>query len=112
MGRHHRQPVRGRRFDVTLDLGRVCEVRGVACGFLQSVGAEIYFPSSFRVSVSADGREFEEVHCAASAVYADPRPAVRTERWKGRRRRVRYVRVEAAPDARGGWVFADEVVVE
>ena len=104
--------IRGRRFDVTLDLGRVCEVRGVACGFLQSVGAEIYFPSSFRVSVSADGREFEEVHCAASAVYADPRPAVRTERWKSRARRVRYVRVEATPDARGGWVFADEVVVE
>ncbi len=103
--------IRGRRLDVTLDLGRVVEVRSVACDFLQSVGAEIYFPSSFRVSLSADGETFTEVHNAPFLPHSDPRPAVRTEQWKSRPRRARYVRVEATPDARGGWVFADEVVV-
>lgn len=39
-------------------------------------------------------------------------PDVRTFEWKGHSVKARYVRLQAEPSSFGGWLFADEVIVE
>lgn len=104
--------IKGKRFDVVVDLGSVQQISRVACDFMQSCGAEIFFPSSFIVSVSADGQQFTEV---SRSGYTSPEitlPHVRTCFWKGSPTQARYVRVQAEPSSLGGWVFTDEVVIQ
>lgn len=99
------------RFDVTVDLGRDEKIRSVACDFMQACGAEIYYPSAFRVSVSTDGQRFSELSHERFPFSANEQQGVRTLCWKGRAVRARYIRIQAMPAERGGWVFTDEIVV-
>ena len=96
---------------MTVDLGRNEKIRSVACNFMQACGAEIYYPSVFRVSVSTDGRQFSELSNERFPFSADEQQGVRTLCWKGRAVRARYIRIQALPTAHGGWVFTDEIVV-
>lgn len=104
--------IKGKRFDVVVDLGSVQSVSRVACDFMQSCGPEIFFPSAFIVSVSADGQQFTEVARTSYESAKTVLPDVRTCSWKGTATEARYVRVQAEPSAFGGWVFTDEVVIE
>lgn len=117
--------------DLTIDLGRQRTIRSVDVTFLQSRGVEIYLPSRFTVSVSNDLHTWTPL---ADQLHAsDPRPDVlHTFRWQSPGhgtpspqrapsplpeavqplpQRARYLRLEARPDASGGWLFVDEVVV-
>ena len=97
--------------DVTLDLGAVTAVGDVSADFMQACGPEIFYPSLFRVSLSADGKNFREVYAFSEKSEKTVQPDVRAYRWKGRAQQARYVRVEAAPSDFGGWLFTDEIVV-
>ncbi len=97
--------------DVTLDLGRAVSVSEVSADFMQACGPEIFYPSSFRVSLSADGKDFREVYSSSEKSVKTVQPDVRAYRWKGRSQKARYVRVQAAPSDFGGWLFTDEIVV-
>ena len=104
--------IKGDRLDVTVDLGRLQTVKKVACDFMQACGAEIYYPASFRVSVSSDGAHFTELCDRKYPSQRTVQPDIRTCCWKGRGCRARYVRIQALPAVWGGWVFTDEVVVK
>lgn len=101
-----------RRLDVTLDFGRTVRFSTVSADFMQQQGPEIYFPETFRISVSADGENFSTLHEQTQPFLTDVLHDVRTYRWRGKAVKARYVRIEAAAGKRGGWVFADEIVVE
>lgn len=99
----------GKRFDVTIDLEEVQTVRSVATGFMHAPGAEIYVPSAYILLTSEDGKNFTEV--ARQTFDGTDETTCQTYIWKGKIR-TRYLRIQAPPAAKGGWVFADEVIVK
>lgn len=99
----------GKRFDVTIDLEEVQTVRSVATGFMHAPGAEIYVPSAYILLTSEDGKNFTEV--ARQTFDGTDETTCQTYTWKGKIS-ARYLRIQAPPAAKGGWVFADEVVVK
>ncbi len=102
--------IRGKRFDVVVDLGRPMKLRSVSVGFMQMCGPEIFFPASFTVSVSSDGVDFMELHHQETPVVKSTTTEVRTDSWKGRAE-GRYVRIQAPAGEFGGWIFADEIEI-
>lgn len=104
--------IRGKRFDVVIDLGQEMGIRSVSADFMQSCGPEIFYPSAFIVSLSLDGENFTEVGREEVVSVKSEQPDVRSYAWEGEERRAKFVRVQALPSAFGGWVFTDEVVVK
>lgn len=98
-------------FDVTLDLGHEEKVGSVRTDFMQVPGAEIYYPADYRVSLSVDGKSFYEVFHADGKPAESVQPAVRSMTWAGKKQKARYIRIQASPSAKGGWLFTDEVQV-
>jgi len=98
--------------DVVVDLQREQTVEEFTVSFLQSVGVEIFLPSDLQVSLSTDARTWQPV--AHSRVTPDARPdcVVTYELGTTRGKMARYVRLQAKPDARGGWLFTDEFIVK
>ncbi len=96
--------------DVTIDLGSTKRIRRVATNFMQACGPEIFYPSSYVVSVSTDGKNFTEVGRKERASEKTINPDVELWQWQGSAK-ARYVRVQAAPSTFGGWLFADEIEV-
>ena len=99
-------------FDVVIDLEKTENIRRVSTDFMQMCGPEIFYPSSFTVSVSTDGKTFKEVYNIQNPSKKTIQPDVRTFEWKGHSVKARYVRLQAEPSSFGGWLFADEVIVE
>lgn len=96
--------------DLTLDLKQVQRLREISTDFLQYSGPEIYFPGEYRISVSTDGRHFQEIYSHTHDVRQEPPVDIRLFSWKGKAK-ARYVRITASPGAMGGWIFADEIIV-
>lgn len=103
--------ITGRRFDVTIDLGREERISQVSTDFMQACGPEIYYPSAYIVSTSTDGTAFTEIYRRETPSEKTSRPDVRTYTWRGPARTARYVRIQALPATFGGWLFTDEVVI-
>lgn len=95
--------------DVIVDLGHKRCIHSVGSTFLQSTGPEIFLPNRFVVSVSLDGEHYETV---LDRSYPDDATPERYEflSWQGKST-ARYVRVQALPGQRQGWIFADEILV-
>ncbi len=102
--------IRGKRFDVTIDLGKAMKFGSVSVGFMQMCGPEIFFPASFSVSVSENGVDFTELHHQETPVVRSTTTEVRTDSWKGKAY-GRYVRIQATSGEFGGWIFADEIII-
>ena len=99
----------GQRFDVTIDLEKETSIRTVTTGFMHAPGAEIYAPGTYIISASNDGMNFTEV--ARTSYDGTDISACQNYTWKGKLR-TRYLRIQAPASTKGGWVFADEVVVK
>ena len=99
-------------FDVTVDLGSMQPVHYAGVTFMQSTGPEIFMPSEVTFMGSADGRKFFPL----GTQYNDMPDTVgdvlfRTFAFAGETS-VRYIRCVAKHNPkRGGWLFADEIVV-
>ncbi len=95
--------------DVVVDLGESTHINKVDVTFLQSCGPEIFLPATFVLSASDDGIGFEPFHRMTDI--EDVRQfACETLEWSGTLE-TRYIRVQAMPGPRQGWVFADEIKV-
>ncbi len=103
--------IRGKRFDVTLDLGKAEKVRCIKTNFLQSSGPEIYLPARYIISISKDGKHFTTIEDRYHNVERLVNPSVESWEWRGKAR-ARYIRIQAEPGPFGGWIFADEVEVK
>ena len=99
----------GKRFDITIDFETPQTVSSVTTGFMHAPGAEIYAPSAYIISTSNDGENFTEV--GKFTFDGTDETTCQTYVWKGKFK-ARYVRIQAPGSAKGGWVFADEVVVK
>ena len=124
------------RLDVTVDLGRLTEVRSVEADFIQVCGPEVFLPVEVVISASEDGSEFRELRRITREVLRDDRVTFITDGWYAADAsvsarsvsddndgpeisgltddgfiRARYIRVQARSGQFGGWVFTDEIVV-
>ena len=101
------------RLDVTVDLGRLTEVRSVEADFIQVCGPEVFLPVEVVISASEDGSEFRELRRITREVLRDDRVTFITDGWYAADASVpaRYIRVQARSGQFGGWVFTDEIVV-
>lgn len=103
------QGFEGLDLDAVIDLGRSTEVRELCSRFLQAPGAGVYMPAEVEYALSADGKEFRTVAAVPAALDRKPSAFI-DEYWaeiKGQQ--ARYVRVRAKNA--GGWLFADELLV-
>ena len=101
------------RLDVTVDLGRLTDVRSVEADFIQVCGPEVFLPAEVVISASEDGSEFRELRRITREVVRDDRVTFITDGWYAADASVsaRYIRVQARSGQFGGWVFTDEIVV-
>ena len=101
------------RLDVTVDLGRLTDVRSVEADFIQVCGPEVFLPAEVVISASEDGSEFRELRRITREVLRDDRVTFITDGWYAADASVpaRYIRVQARSGQFGGWVFTDEIVV-
>ena len=119
------------RLDVTVDLGRVQDVRSVELDFMQVCGPEVFLPAEVVISASSDGVSFVELRRITREVVRDDRVTFVTDGWHagggasgtsdvsgasvgasaGASVSARYIRVQARSGQFGGWVFTDEIVV-
>lgn len=99
--------------DVTVDLEQCQPIARIAIDFLQGRAAEIWMPYEVEISVSEDGEHFTTLAVVPNSVPTDyAKSAYKTFSWSGQSF-ARYVRVCGRIDmSHGGWLFADEVVVE
>ena len=97
-------------FDVTLDLGEVQRIKQIGTEFMQSCGAEIFFPGKYEISVSQDGVHFKNIYQMSHDVCKMPQYKTEVWKWEGKIN-ARYIRVEARVGKMGGWIFADEIEV-
>lgn len=96
--------------DVVIDLGRMRKISQVGADFLQSRGPEIFLPGTFLLTGSRDGKTYFPLH-SQEGITSDEQEVIRHLAWRGPKQRLRYLRVQALPSSRQGWVFCDEVVV-
>ena len=98
-------------FDVTVDLGEIKKVKSIGTEFMQNSGAEIFFPCKYEISISVDGQHFKTIHSLRREVSKLPEFKMDMWNWNGKVH-ARYIRVEALTGKLGGWIFADEIMVE
>ena len=101
--------------DVVVDLGRMRRPRELIVTFFQSTGVEIFLPSALAISVSSDSIHWTVV--TQHDYSADPRPDLLNTYClphlpkEGRGNSARFLRLQASPDKRGGWLFTDEILI-
>ena len=106
----------------TVDMGEVKTFSEVKVGFLQNVGAWIFFPTEMIAEVSADGKNFMKIGTAKNKVSnMEPERLVQELRIK-RKVKGQFIRITAknlgtcpedhAGEGKPAWLFVDEIVVE
>lgn len=96
--------------DVVVDLGAVKSIREVGLTFMQSDGAWIYLPETFRIEASQDGQAYTLLYNKQHTLEHADRTIYVPWQWRGRTR-ARYLHIHATP-APGQWVFTDEIIVK
>jgi len=108
--------------DATVDLGEVCEITAVRCGFLQEQKSWIWLPEVMKVEISVDGKTYELYGAQRSNLDRKADGSHLATLEARRTAKARYVRVTATnikrcPDwhiGAGGkaWIFADEIEID
>jgi len=103
-----------------VDLEDQVEIKYLGAEFLQDLASWIFYPTSLVISISTDGKQYEEVARFDSLAYSDP-VLIRETGKVIAPSRARYVKFHAVNTAHcpawhighGGkaWLFADELIV-
>lgn len=120
--RFHWLGFEGGDLGATIDLGAEAPLTSITTHCLQDIGSWVFLPLEVRFAVSRDGRDFQTVGVARSAVPAtESRIVVEPFAVEFESLAARYVRVEAVSrrtcpawhKGSGGpaWIFLDEIVV-
>ncbi len=98
--------------DVTLDLGKQKDITQVSADFMQSVAPDIFFPYTIIISTSEDGTTFHPILTHSHAeIYAARNEDYALLTWPIAVR-TRYVRLQALPGPKQGWVFCSEIFIK
>lgn len=99
--------------DVTVNLEKLVEVHSIAAEFMQQSGPYVWLPREVIISVSPDGKKFEELKRITTDVpVTEERLTFRTYEWQGKVN-AHYVRLQALSNGiEGGWIFTDELIIK
>lgn len=97
--------------DVVIDMEEPADIRSVEADFMQSEGAYIFLPSRVCISVSNDGKTFSPLKSQEQALNRDLEYTIKPLGWQGKAR-ARYIRYQAFPAEKSGWIFLDEIIVK
>jgi predicted alpha-1,2-mannosidase len=108
--------------DALVDLGKIQAVSKVSVGFLQDIGAWIWFPKEVLISVSSDGDSFRQIAAVKTEIPDNDYKNQLKEFSAPVQSNIRYIQVKAKkygkipawhPGAGGdSHIFADEISVE
>lgn len=94
--------------DVTIDLAKSMPIKYIGAEFMQITGPGVWFPSSVKISVSADGKIYRELKQISTPAADSEGLSFRTYQWSGASQ-ARYIRFQSTPTH--GVQFLDEIVV-
>ena len=97
--------------ELVVDMGDMSTIKSVSTRFLQTAGAEIWFPKEVSFLISDDNENFTELMSRPDIT--DPKSEgtlFEQFEWKGDAK-GRYLKVKAVRKDLGGWLFLDEIVV-
>ena len=97
--------------DIVVDLGKVTPLHSITMEMMQFDSPWIFFPNTFRISLSDDGAVWREVYRKEQPREHLEKVSVRPWQWKGKDR-GRYIHIEAGCDNPGEWIFTDEIIVK
>ena len=96
--------------EVVIDMDDLTELTGFSATFMQITGPGVYMPEYVEVSLSDDGKTFEEVLHISNDVSKDEKELTfKTFRGSLKTKKARYVKVFAKHNS--GFLFLDEVVI-
>lgn len=111
----------GNDMEVVLDLGEVQKTRKISVGFLQNQNAWVFWPKQVMISVSSNGKNYNEIYNESSVMVND-RANLTKNHSASLNAYARFVKLKAVsigicPPWHVGagsksWLFADEVLVE
>ena len=96
--------------DIIVDLGKVTDLHSIMMEMMQFDSPWIFFPKTFRISVSDDGSTYREIYKKEKEREHLEKESIRPWQWQGKDH-GRYIHIEANCDNPGEWIFTDEVVV-
>lgn len=98
--------------DIYVDFERREEIKSVAMRFMQQPGPGVYFPGSFKVLLSDNGKNYREVgHVVNYEDTLDPKLKFKTFEIKlDKPMMARYVKV-IATNSMQGYLFTDEIII-
>ncbi len=98
-----------RPMDVTIDMEQPTEIHSLECEFMQFNGPWIYYPDNVKVYKSDNGKDFELLEERTIEKPAQDY-VINSYVWKGSAK-ARYYRIVASQKTRGGWIFANEIII-
>lgn len=112
----------GNNMVATIDLGETQNVSSVEVGFLQNVGAWIFYPTELIVEISDDGQNFKQLGKTKNKVSVNEPGRIIQTLKVNKTASARYLRVTAkslgtcpkghAGEGKPAWLFVDEIIVE
>jgi len=98
--------------DVTLDLGKKTSISEVSADFMQSCAPDIFFPYTIIISSSEDGTNFKTVLTQDhSDIYALRNEDYALLSWQCPLH-TRFIRLQALPGPKSGWIFCSELFIK
>lgn len=98
-------------FEVIVDLGRVQNLHLFSMRFMQDIGPGVFMPGQVEVQLSADGQNYTSPRYIASGTPADQKGTIIEDFTADLGpTEARYIKVNVR-NTRGGFVFADEIIV-
>ena len=116
------QGYQGQDFEAVVDLKSVKEIKEIGVGFLQEIGAWIWYPTSVTIEISEDSTNFSQYGTIGNPYHVDDYTPTVDEFKIMKGAKARYVRIKAKnfgkiPDWHLGagndsWIFIDEIIIK
>lgn len=98
-------------FEVVVDLGKVDELSLFSMRFLQDIGPGVFMPGQVEVQLSEDGKDYTSPRYICSGTPADQKGTIIEDFTADLgSTRARYIKVNVR-NTNGGFVFADEIII-
>jgi hexosaminidase len=97
--------------DVTIDLGTIEVLKSLSVSFMQQTGPGVFMPDFVEVSLSENGKDFRKVKTVQNDVpVSQSELTFKDFKFDLSANKGRYIRIYAK-NGKGGFLFADEVIV-
>ncbi|MEP6727369.1 MAG: family 20 glycosylhydrolase [Bacteroidota bacterium] len=98
-------------FDVTIDMDAVQPLNSLSVRFMQQPGPGVFLPSYVELLFSNDGINFTSFDKQVNTILStEPQTIFKSFSFDLKKKTTRYIRI-VAPNIKGGFMFADEVIV-